>query len=122
VDPFTTEGDDGAWTVRWRIANEGAQPVRLLSAQHPHLQFRTAETELDLEIAPGAATDVMLPVRFSESPGNVVENPFLIVRLRERGEWRVLARVRVTAGARGEPVAGGAVVVTTQDVRKDRAD
>jgi hypothetical protein len=90
--------------------------VRLLSAQHPHSQFRTAETPLDVEIAPGAAAEVTLPVRFSESPGDVVENPFLILRLRERGEWRVLARVRVTAGRNGEPLAGDSVVQTIQKI------
>ena len=102
--------------MRWRIGNEGDRAVRLQSAQHPHSQFRTAATELDIEIAPGAAADVTLPVRFTEAPGVVVENPFLIVRLHETGEWRALARVRVTAGARGEPMAGESVVVTTQKV------
>jgi len=117
VDPFTTEGADGNWIVRWRITNEGDLPLRLLSALHPHSQFRTADTPLDVQIAPGAAAVVTLPVRFNETPGAVVENPFLIVRLRERSEWRVLARVRVTAGERGEPLAGKSVVVTEQKVR-----
>jgi len=94
----------------------------LESAQHPHSQFRTAATELDIEIAPGAAANVTLPVRFTEAPGAVVDNPFLIIRLRGRGEWRALARVRVTAGTLGEPVAGESVVVTTQRVGKGRAD
>jgi len=98
------------------MTNEGDRPLRLLSAQHPHSQFRTAETTLDVEVAPGASEDVTLPVRFDESPGAVVENPFLIVRFRERSEWRVLARVRVIAGARGEPLAGESVVITTQRV------
>ena len=57
------------------------------------------------------------PVRFSEPPGTVVENPFLIVRVRERDtEWRVLARVRVTAGHDGEPVAGDSVALTIDRV------
>jgi hypothetical protein len=116
VDPFSTEGTSGAWTVRWRIANDGDQPILLLAAQHPHSQFRTPETRIDREIAPGAAADVALRVRFSESPGGVVENPFLILRFRENGDWRVLARVRVTAGKNGEPVAGDSVVLTTQKV------
>jgi hypothetical protein len=116
VNPFTTEGADGKWTVRWRITNQGDEPLQFLCAQHPHARFRTAETKLDIEIAPGASTYVTLPVRFNEAPGVVVENPFLIVRFRQRGEWRVLARVRVTAGARGEPLAGESVVATTQRV------
>lgn len=102
--------------MSWPITNEGDRALRLLSAQHPHSQFRSADAALDIEVAAGASADVTLPVRFNESPGVVVENPFLIVRVRESAEWRVLARVRVTAGARGEPIAGDSVVVTTQRV------
>jgi hypothetical protein len=102
--------------VRWRITNESERRIRLLAAQHPHSQFRTPETRLDHEIAPGTAADVALPVRFSEPPGAVVENPFLILRFRESGDWRALARVRVTAGKNGEPLAGDTVVLTTQKV------
>ena len=116
VNPFKTEGTDGKWTVRWLITNEGDQPIRLLSARHPHSQFRTAEMKLDQQIAPGAETEVALPVRFTESPGVIVENPFLILLLRESADWRLLARVRVTAGKRGEPLAGQSIVVTTQKV------
>jgi hypothetical protein len=116
IDPFTTEGEAGAWVVTWHLVNEGDRTLRLATAQQPHSQFRTPDTPLEIAIAPGALADLTLPVRFSESPGVVVENPFLIVRLRERDEWRVLARVRVTAGTRGEPLAGRSVVVTTQRV------
>jgi hypothetical protein len=87
-----------------------------VSAQHPHSQFRTPLTTLDRMIAPGTETDVALPVRFSESPGVIVENPFLIVLFREMVDWRLLARVRVTAGTKGEPIAGQSVVITTQEV------
>jgi hypothetical protein len=87
-----------------------------VSAQHPHSQFRTPETNLDQEIAPGEQSEVPLPVRFSEPPGAIVENPFLIVLFHEDADWRLLARVRVTAGRRGEPIADESVVVTTQRV------
>ena len=117
VGPFTTEGTNGNWTVRWAITNDGDRPIRVLSAQHPHSQFRTPETNVDREIAPGAETDVALPVRFTESPGVIVENPFLILVFRDGADWRLLARVRVTAGTRGEPLAGQSVVVTTQKVK-----
>jgi hypothetical protein len=120
VDPFTTEGALGAWTVRWRITNEGDRPIRLLSAQQPHSQFRTPETKLDEEISPVAQREVALPVRFNESPGAIVENPFLIVVFHENADWRLLARVRVTAGTRGEPIAGDSVVVTMQKVAHPR--
>jgi hypothetical protein len=114
VEPFTTVGTSGAWTVTWRITNDGDRPIRLVSAQHPHSQFRTAETRLDREVGPGETADLTLPVRFTELPGLIVENPFLILVFRESADWRLLARVRVTAGPRGEPIAGKFVVVTTQ--------
>ena len=62
--------------------------------------------------------DLALPVRFTELPGVTVENTFLILVFREAVDWRLLGRVRVTAGARGEPLAGQSVVVTTQRVRR----
>jgi len=104
--------------VTWRITNDGDQPIRLLSAQHPHSQFRTPETKIDREIPSGSDTTIALPVQFNESPGVRVENPFLILLFRDSAEWRLLARVRVTAGTSGEPMASQAVVVNTQEVRR----
>ena len=116
IEPFRTEGTSGNWKVRWRVINDGDRPIGLVSAQHPHSQFRTQETTIDRDIAPGERTDIALPVRFAELPGVVVDNPFLILLFRETGTWRLLARVRVTAGPRGEPLAGQSVVVTMQRV------
>jgi hypothetical protein len=104
----------------WRITNEDDEVIRLVSAQHPHSQFRTAETRLNREVGPGETADLVLPVRFIELPGVIVENPFLILVFRESADWRLLARVRVTAGPRGEPIAGQSVVVTTQKVATPR--
>lgn len=118
VDPFTAEGRAGSWTVTWRITNEGNRTIRLLSAQHPHSQFRTPETKIDREVPPGSETTIALPVQFSETPGVRVENPFLILLFRDGSDWRLLARVRVTAGPGGEPIAGQSVVVTTQEARR----
>jgi hypothetical protein len=108
--------------VRWRVINEGDRPIRLLSAQHPHSQFRTPATGVDRQVAPGAEADFALPVQFNELPGTVVENPFLILLFRESGTWRVLARVRVVAGPEGEPLAAQSVVVTTQKVADPSRD
>jgi hypothetical protein len=72
---------------------------------------------MDREIAPGSDTEIALPVQFKESPGVRVENPFLILRFRDSGEWRLLARVRVTAGTSGEPIASQSVVITTEEAR-----
>jgi hypothetical protein len=117
VAPFTTEGTSGNWTVTWPIGNDHDVVIRLLTAQHPHSQFRTPETMLDQEIGAGAETAIRLPVHFVELPGFIVENPFLILVVRQVTDWRFLARVRVTAGRRGEPIAGGTVIVTSQRVR-----
>jgi hypothetical protein len=116
VEPFTTEGTSGSWAVRWRIRNDGDEPIRLLSAQHPHSQFRTPETRIDRDVGPHTAVDVVLPVRFTELPGVIVENPFLILVFRVSADWRLLARIRVTAGPQGEPLAGQSVVVTMHEV------
>ena len=118
VEPFTTQGTGGSWTVKWRIANDGDQSIRVLSAQQPHSQFRTPETKIDREVGSGSDTTIALPVQFNESPGVRVENPFLILLFRDSADWRLLARVRTTAGTSGEPIAGQAVVVNIQEVRK----
>jgi hypothetical protein len=56
-------------------------------------------------------------VRFAEAPGTVIENPFLILRVADGDEvWRVLARVSVTAGPGGEPIAGNTISITTHRV------
>jgi hypothetical protein len=116
IDPFATEGTAGHWAVRWHITNDSNRPLRLISAIQPHSQFRTPETPLDLEIGPGAAKELRLAVRFDEKPANVIENAFLIVVVKGEPSYRILARVRVTAGTRGEPLAGRSVVITTQTV------
>jgi hypothetical protein len=108
--------------VRWRITNASDRPIQLVSAIQPHSQFHTPETKVDREIASGTATDLALPVRFIEPPGAIVENPFLILRLREGHDCLVLARVRVTAGPRGEPIAGPSVVVTTRKAGSSSPD
>lgn len=117
IEPFVSEGFAPAWTVRWRLTNLGTESLRLLRALQPHAQFRSDELTIACELGPGEATELALPVRFAGAPGTVVENSFLILRVSEGDtEWRVLARVRVTSGARGEPVAGGPVIITTQAV------
>jgi hypothetical protein len=98
------------------VVNDGDRPIRLLSAQQPHSQFRTPEVPIGRDVDPGATAELPLPVRFTELPGAIVENAFLILVLRAGSDWRLLARVRVTAGTRGEPIAGQSVVVTTQEV------
>ena len=92
------------WELRWRIANDGSRPVRIISAVLPHAGFRAAERSLDVAVPPGASADVSLAASFAAAPGAVVENPFVILAVDDGGErWRVLARLRVVAGPGGQP-------------------
>jgi len=123
VARFTPEGSPERWIVHWHLRNAGTRRLRLIAAIQPHAQFRTPETAIERAIAPGAEAEIALPVRFAETPGTVVENPFLILRVADgEEEWRVLARVSVTAGPRGEPIAGNTVSITTHRVGAIRQD
>jgi hypothetical protein len=117
VEGFGHYGAPGGWRVRWRVTNERAWAVRIVSAIQPHSQFRTEETAVERDLAGHASTDIDLPVRFGETPGAVIENPFLILRIAVGdAEWRVLSRVRVMAGPRGEPIAGNTIATSTNRI------
>ena len=117
MDAFGAEGARPEWTVRWPVRNEGTEAIRVLAAVHPHSQFRGPQVPLERSIRPGEQIDLAVPVRFDEKPGAIVENPFLILTIEHGGVlWRVLARVRIAAGSRGEPIADGQVIVTTNRV------
>lgn len=117
---FVSSGSGSPWRTRLPVTNDGPRPVRLLAALAPHRQFRSAETPIDRELDPGSSTEIEFDVSFAEPPGGFVENSFFILRVREgTAEWRLLARVRVTADDRGRPVPGSDVVVTAQPVDAD---
>jgi urease beta subunit len=106
LEPFSTDGEPGRWSVHWRIHNDGSKPVQVKSGLQPHSRFHTDEIRIDREVAPGGSLEIALPVRFEERPGEVVENPFLILRVADgTDEWQLLVRVRVRSGERGEPCA-----------------
>jgi len=116
VDAIDASRAGQDWELRWRIANDGARPVRIISAVLPHAGFRAAERSLDVAVPPGASADVSLAASFAAAPGAVVENPFVILTVDDGGErWRVLARLRVVAGPDAEP-RPQTRLVTTQRV------
>jgi hypothetical protein len=87
----------GRWRVAWLVHNDGSSPLRLEDAWIPHGRFRgEGHVPLQMNIEPGAASDIELSVSSAEPPGTVVENAFVILRVRgaERA-WRVFARMRV---------------------------
>src|SRR5439155_25466604 len=114
AEPFWADGAPGSWVVHWRIHNERARPVQSDTAVQPHTQFRTPATKLGRDLSAHGVIDIDLPVRFNEEPGTVVENPFLILRATYEGvSWRILLRVRVTAGIGGEPIASRTLSLST---------
>jgi hypothetical protein len=108
----------GRWRVAWLVHNDGSSPLRLEDAWIPHGRFRgEGHVPLQIKIAPGAASRIELSVFSAEPPGTVVENAFVILRVRgaERA-WRVFARMRVEfddAGAAGPIVEA----VTAQSIQ-----
>lgn len=101
-------GGPGAWRVVFKVRNAGDEPVELLEAWLPHGRFRAEAVPLTAhpQLGPGASVQLAFAVKFDEPPGELVENAFVILRVRwQNEEWRVLTRLAVTADADGSPVA-----------------
>lgn len=103
------EAAPGHWRATWLIHNDGDAPIVVEDAWVPHGRFRGCDghVSIDAEIAAGAAHRLTLSVASSEAAGTVVENAFLIVRLRDSEHaWRVFARMRVEfdSAAQARPV------------------
>ena len=108
VEPLSLRRGDGAdqWVVTWRIADQGDQPLTLLAAWQPHGRFRAAEQVFDPppRLQPGQAARLPLAVACAGTPGEVVENAFLILRVRwGEASWRVLTRLTLRFGDDGVP-------------------
>ena len=111
-------GEPGAWRVAFEVRNAGGEPVELLEAWLPHGRFRAEAVPLTAHppLASGASARLEFTVGFDEPPGELVENAFVILRMRwENEEWRVLTRLAVTADADGSPLAS-TELITTQPV------
>ncbi len=94
------------WVVGWRIQNLSEKRIELLTARLPHSQFRGEEIELapPSGILAGESASLELSVKCRESPGSVVENAFLILRINWLGQsWLILARLRVLFDEQGAP-------------------
>ena len=105
-------GGPRRWRVAFDVANRGAAPVALLAAWLPHGRFRCPDRQLsDLVLPPGGTTQLAFEAAFDERPGTEVENCFVILRVRWRGEvWRVMARLIVAAAGDGAPNAATQLV------------
>ena len=104
--------------MAWRVENRGDRTLMLLSAWLPHGRFRAAERALEPPpcLAPGESTQLAVVVAFDEAPGTVVENAFVIMRVRWGDEpWRILVRLLITADASGAPT-NSIALITKQPV------
>jgi hypothetical protein len=92
--------------VTWLISNQADEPLRLEGAWVPHGRFRgDGHMPLATEILPGESWRLTQEVTASEAPETVVENAFLIIRLRRRDQaWRVFTRMRIEFKVDGVPV------------------
>jgi hypothetical protein len=109
----------GTWLFGWCIQNLSDQPIKLLAARLPHGRFRSdGEKKFNpaLQAAAGDRVQIETAVFSEELPGAVVENAFLILSAeREKQDWRIFVRLRITVNNRGEPQSI-TELVTTQKV------
>jgi hypothetical protein len=106
------------WHVAWRVQNCGDRPLELLAAWLPHGRFRAPERPLEPppRLLPGESARLDLAAACDELPGAVVENAFVILRVRWGDEpWRILVRLLITADAHGAPT-NTVALITTQPI------
>jgi hypothetical protein len=104
IEPLGVAKPEGeGWRTTWRIANEEADPVRVVAASAPHSQFR-GETSLDREIRGKGSTQFSLVVRVVGAAGSEIRNAFVIVLIQQGEErWRFLVRLRVPLDDEARP-------------------
>lgn len=106
------------WKIGWRVVNQGAEPLRLLSVLVPHGQFKAEEQTFEppMVVNAGEAIEFHTVVRCHEPAGLVTENAFLIFNaIWLDAAWRIFVRVRVLINSTGEPETG-VELITTQKV------
>jgi hypothetical protein len=111
-------GDAVRWTAAWLLHNAGAQPLELEAAWIPHGRFRgDGRLPLAVVIDPGASHELEFAVTAEEPPGTIVENAFLILRVRVSGAaWRVFVRMRIEFDPAAVPVPV-VETITTQSLK-----
>ena len=92
------------WLITWRIRNRGSVGVRVVEAWHPHARLRSSRLRRDLAVPAKRSASLEMPARIDSKPGDMVENTFVILRVRRGREgWRVLARSRLRVDEAGIP-------------------
>jgi hypothetical protein len=90
------------WRLRWQVTNASTDPVRLVSVQAPHGKFRGDLMDLNKMLVETAIVEQL--VRVDASPGEDIENAFLIFLVGSDDQTRrVLFRLRVHINDDGTP-------------------
>jgi hypothetical protein len=102
IEPADAVRSPTGWQIVWRLHNPDRQPMQLSRAWLPHSQFRGPELTFDppIVIPPNGEVSLETAASCPRTPGLVVENAFLILRLDDQ---RVFVRLRVTIQAGGRP-------------------
>ena len=111
-------GDAVRWAVTWVLVNTTALPLDLEAAWIPHGRFRgDGRLPLSDEIGPGATHELDFLVTADEAPRTIVENAFLILRVRvQNAAWRVFIRMRIEFDASAVPIPV-VEAITTQSLK-----
>lgn len=94
------------WLVAWSVQNLGQEPFEVLSTWLPHDKFSSGQHTITppVRLLPQESTLLELPVVCHEPPESVVENAFVILRMRCLGQaWRAFVRLRVVVDTTGTP-------------------
>jgi hypothetical protein len=97
IDRCETELPGTLIEVRWLLQNLGAEPLELEESWLPHGQFRGERQAFEppVSLAPQGTLTHSREVDVAAATGSVIENAFLILRVRWQGKpWRVFARIR----------------------------
>ena len=109
IDRCKTELPGKLIEVGWLLQNRGSEPLELEESWLPHGQFRGERQAFEPPISLGPQGTLMhtRKVDVGAATGSVVENAFLILRVRWRGKpWRIFVRIRagVTQNRSIEPI------------------
>ena len=98
----------GRWIGVWRIHNRGDSSAEIAAVWLPHDRFFSDNQEYGppLALESLGLVDLAVPVDCRETPGSVIDNAFVILRVAyHRREWRVFARQEVRIDKNGVPQA-----------------
>lgn len=98
--------NSSGWLFRWRVQNQTAKAMRLLSVRVPHGKFKAEECKFlpTVEIAAKDSFILEVAVTCDEPPDATIENAFLILLVDWReSHWRLFVRLRIRVNQQGQP-------------------